>query len=617
MIKKLATCVSLIFFLLSLSASSVAAQTSPSPTPDSQLDSDLIQLLVTEYPDVKNGYINMDFFVRGKVAVPREGRVVLMPLVSSHNQDYNQLRLEVIKAQDDPWAFLNTQYQTSFSTSDTVAELAGQPQIFNKFNRDLLPQYLERYQATLSANQQFLADQQLAGDGQLAVIVFKDGSLIPGTWTPIFKFHGSEQPIQEMNLPFNWLSDRPIRLDYVVDYELGLMTHDPFQAVNPRFTQHVYDVKNELFPARIFDFTMNNYLSELYFDVAPNDTQVLRINREYPENAKVEPLKYGPGYVKLTPQEAEVALDLPIESGTATNPVETFLATIKKYWQQIVSFLTEKLTPPEPTEPEEVITQPTYLWSGNGASLKAESITITTPTTTFVPPTENIRMNIGGNEEFAVLEADWQEGDIPMRLYFTFLSDGQKWWVADLKTYDGQLEGDWVSYVQPEKQLWPTALDTTYTNDSVTLTSLDGTYQLQFTGLTLGAFNYKKPKHTSTQGYYLSQNPSDPLVLEVGTQNHLSMILRGSDGKAITDQTTFRYHWEIVDQKLATITGQETIDLFAECCNTYSIAPFPYVPATINALSEGVTKFKVSVTDTQTGETVVESTFDLEIKENI
>lgn len=51
-----------------------------------------------------------------------------------------------------------------------------------------------------------------------------------------------------------------------------------------------------------------------------------------------------------------------------------------------------------------------------------------------------------GNPSYTTLEVEWTEKGVPMRLYMYFASDGKRWRVTEVRTYNGQNPGNWLYY---------------------------------------------------------------------------------------------------------------------------------------------------------------------------
>jgi hypothetical protein len=56
----------------------------------------------------------------------------------------------------------------------------------------------------------------------------------------------------------------------------------------------------------------------------------------------------------------------------------------------------------------------------------------------------------GMPNEYTSLELTWHDDGIEQRVYLNFASDGIDWWVNEIRTYDGQIPGDWITPAQGE-----------------------------------------------------------------------------------------------------------------------------------------------------------------------
>ena len=78
-------------------------------------------------------------------------------------------------------------------------------------------------------------------------------------------------------------------------------------------------------------------------------------------------------------------------------------------------------------------------------------------------------------------ESIWMENGREMRLYIYFQADSDHWWANEIDTYNGQLQGDWVTYAgrffeSPLGKAFSGNLDLTSGNNAIHLTNL----KLQF-----------------------------------------------------------------------------------------------------------------------------------------
>ena len=51
-----------------------------------------------------------------------------------------------------------------------------------------------------------------------------------------------------------------------------------------------------------------------------------------------------------------------------------------------------------------------------------------------------------GSADYWTLEVTWQEHGVEMRIFIYFASDGRDWWATEIRTYDGQTDGEWIEY---------------------------------------------------------------------------------------------------------------------------------------------------------------------------
>jgi hypothetical protein len=74
-----------------------------------------------------------------------------------------------------------------------------------------------------------------------------------------------------------------------------------------------------------------------------------------------------------------------------------------------------------------------FLIEANGKTFKAQN----TPVAVDSDP---------GSAVYWTLEVTWQEHGVEMRMFIYFASDGRDWWATEIRTYDGQANGDWIFY---------------------------------------------------------------------------------------------------------------------------------------------------------------------------
>lgn len=83
-------------------------------------------------------------------------------------------------------------------------------------------------------------------------------------------------------------------------------------------------------------------------------------------------------------------------------------------------------------------------WQTHYASIKASDFTIVTPNGSFISTTNNFRVNSDpGTDTYTTLEASWQENGVEMRMFIYFAQANGQWRVTELRTYNGNANGDW------------------------------------------------------------------------------------------------------------------------------------------------------------------------------
>lgn len=63
---------------------------------------------------------------------------------------------------------------------------------------------------------------------------------------------------------------------------------------------------------------------------------------------------------------------------------------------------------------------------------------------TLDPATATVHSD-SGDATYRTLEWTWKQNGVEMRLNLYFASDGDRWWVSELRTYDGREPGEWLT----------------------------------------------------------------------------------------------------------------------------------------------------------------------------
>lgn len=133
-----------------------------------------------------------------------------------------------------------------------------------------------------------------------------------------------------------------------------------------------------------------------------------------------------------------------------------------------------------------------------------------------------------GSDTYRTLEATWYEGASEMRVNLYFEADADRWWVRELRTYDGQPVPDWITYPGP---LFATPLGETYAGDvelHSSLGNVPGTLQIR--GLTLAVPDFGRGSSRPT---CLSTSPVSNV--EFGTVTEASPAADDVDGGNASD----------------------------------------------------------------------------------
>jgi hypothetical protein len=119
-----------------------------------------------------------------------------------------------------------------------------------------------------------------------------------------------------------------------------------------------------------------------------------------------------------------------------------------------------------------------------GVRLRAEEVTVEANGLTFVPVGDidlsGDRGNPATDDEpgYKTLELTWREHDLEMRINLYFASDNDDWWISEIRTYDGNDPGEWITMTGEQAR---TPLGQAYVGDLVA-------GPLRLTGLELEAF---------------------------------------------------------------------------------------------------------------------------------
>ena len=91
-----------------------------------------------------------------------------------------------------------------------------------------------------------------------------------------------------------------------------------------------------------------------------------------------------------------------------------------------------------------------------------------------------------GGAEYTTLEVTWHEHGVEMRLTIYFQADANRWWSDEIRTYNGEVDGDWIEYFG---RFFDQPLGTTFEGDFEVVYIVGGdSASLMLTALRLKAF---------------------------------------------------------------------------------------------------------------------------------
>jgi hypothetical protein len=136
----------------------------------------------------------------------------------------------------------------------------------------------------------------------------------------------------------------------------------------------------------------------------------------------------------------------------------------------------------------------------------AASVEVTVADKSFVPPADVL---VEGDPEFdnnTTLELTWHDQGIEQRILMYFTSDGTNWWATEIRTYDGGINGDWIT---EQGEYFKSPLGSAFVGD-VDLPNL------KIRGMQLEAF--RRPSSCD--------NPTSPLAL-IADYPHINSVAGG------------------------------------------------------------------------------------------
>lgn len=227
------------------------------------------------------------------------------------------------------------------------------------------------------------------------------------------------------------------------------------------------------------------------------------------------------------------------------------------------------------------------MWVKDNASLKSDDFYILINGKKFLSVNDNTLLISSSatyppNFDSTTMEGEWIENNSRMRIYFYFKKTGQHWDVSEVRTYDGNIPGDWLYY----PGFSGADVGQTLVKPTLDLVSNDGKGTIHFENLQLSAFNVLIPQ----TGYFLVKG-SDSLIQPIINQPYIVPVYMLKDGVLISNQSGWTYDWTLDDPTVATIVP------FLYCESGLIQNPCPPTRITIHPLKEGTAQINVSVKD--------------------
>ena len=127
-------------------------------------------------------------------------------------------------------------------------------------------------------------------------------------------------------------------------------------------------------------------------------------------------------------------------------------------------------------------------WITDRVSLEADDFYIVANGEKYYANVEDVQVHSDpGSATYCSLEVEWQENGVEMRLYIYFNATQTHWWSDEIRTYDGQVSGEWIYYTG---NFFDSSIGTAFTGDIDLQSDADNDYagEIHFDNLTLQAF---------------------------------------------------------------------------------------------------------------------------------
>ena len=274
----------------------VAASTRPTTIPSPRVAEanaipPVAQYLLVEQRK-ESGGVDLDLYMRKQV-VAGDGRVYFVVVAAPYSGTSNPLRSDLLEPGSDPWVSLTSTYGLTFTPATGVVDLDVPPQVFTKDRKDELLMLLQSKGVLVSTSLRRSIDRMLPNAEQQLIVFVTAENPPTGGWLPTLHIRGIGWGIQEFIFPVV-TNERRLDSDSVFDFELGVLSIDPYKAKNALFNQSTFDFNGNSLQLGS-QSVIARYVSQVSWkklNIARNNS--VQILRDYPDNVQVQKLPKSP-----------------------------------------------------------------------------------------------------------------------------------------------------------------------------------------------------------------------------------------------------------------------------------------------------------------------------------
>lgn len=191
-------------------------------------------------------------------------------------------------------------------------------------------------------------------------------------------------------------------------------------------------------------------------------------------------------------------------------------------------------------------TSPQVSFAADSLAIEAGGKTFTTNAAVV-----DVHSDPGTLNRYTTLELEWTEHDVGMRLNVYFTSDGYDWWANEIRTYNGNAQGDWIYY---RGTFFRAPLGTAFTGN-VDLAASTGSGHLRLTDLHLQPFLRPAACDNATTQFVLDPQ-YDRIDIPEGTSGFglgVTNVLNAASCTQVADPHEFTYDVRIDNPAVAGI----------------------------------------------------------------